>query len=48
MLMVLDICKIIFFAMKMLLREVGVLWFGFLGGRGLQTASEGDEVEAVC
>lgn len=32
MLMVLDICKTTFFAMKMLLREVGALWFGaFLG-----------------
>lgn len=31
MLMVLDICKIFFFAMKMLLREVGALWFVFLG-----------------
>lgn len=32
MLMVLDSCKIIIFAMKMLLREVGALWFRGGGG----------------
>lgn len=47
MLMVLDSCKIIIFAMKMLLREVEALWLGW-GGRGLQTASERDAVEAIC